>query len=93
MKKEFPGVRKDTLDTINNFVTKGWEPGSFVRAVLENNLMDALGQADRENRFSIFEICSYVYNEIPLGAHGSAEKVKQWQEMVRKKNLVVKALD
>ena len=93
MKKSYPGVRQDTIDTINNYVTKGWEPGSFVRAVLENNLMEALGRADIGNRHAIFEICGYVYNEIPSGSHGSPGKVEAWMKVVREKPLVVQGLD
>jgi hypothetical protein len=83
MKKSYPGVKQSTIDTINNFVTKGWEPGGFVTAVLENNLMEAFGRADEENRYSLFDICNYVYNEIPAGSHGSPAKVEAWMKYVR----------
>ena len=76
--KEFPEIKQNTIDTLNNYVTKGWEPGSFCRAVLENNLMQAFGRADKENRATLFEICSYVYNELPIACHGSEEKVRNW---------------
>lgn len=39
--------------------------GSFVTAVLANDLVGALGQADDENRANIFEYASYLYNEMP----------------------------
>lgn len=78
MKPSHPGVRDDTIESINNYVTKGWEPGSFVTAVMENNLMEALGQADMGNRLAIFEICEYVYNDTPATCHGSPEKVREW---------------
>lgn len=71
-------MRQDTKDTIDNYVTKNWEPGGFVTAVLENNLMEALGRADMQNREDIFEICQYVYNDIPSACHGSTEKVRAW---------------
>ena len=71
-------MKRDTKETIDNYVTKNWEPGGFVTAVLENNLMEALGRADIVNREDIFEICEYVYNEIPSICHGSPEKVRKW---------------
>jgi len=78
MKDYYEGVRQDTIDTINNYVKIGLPPGSFVQAVLENNLMEAFGRADGGNRLSLFSICEYVYNEIPSACHGSPEKVKAW---------------
>ena len=91
MKDSYPGVRQDTIDTINNYVTKGWEPGSFVMAVLENNLMEAFGRADLGNRASLFEICDYIYNYIPSGAHGSPERVQAWMKYIRNKKESVNA--
>jgi hypothetical protein len=39
--------------------------GSFVTAVLANDLVGALGQADENNRAIIFDYASYLYNEMP----------------------------
>lgn len=71
-------MKQTTKDTIDNYVTKNWEPGGFVTAVLANDLMGAFGRADIENRQDLFEICEYVYNEIPGSCHGSYEVVKKW---------------
>lgn len=89
-RSEYPEIKQDTINTLNNYVVNGWEPGSFCRAVLENNLMQALGRADIENRKSIFEICSYVYNELPSACHGSPEKVNLWLSMKREELLSTK---
>lgn len=80
MKEFHAGVREDTIRTINDFVKIGLPPGSFVQAVLENNLMESFGRADMGNRMALFEICEYVYNDIPSACHGSREKVKDWIE-------------
>lgn len=76
-------MKDDTKDTIDNYVNHGLEPGGFVRAVLENNLLLSLGKADEENRRDIWEICMYVYNDIPASCHGSPEKVDNWMKRVR----------
>lgn len=81
----FPTIKQDTIDTLNNYATKGWEPGDFCRAVLENNLMESFGMADIENRNALFDICSYVYNELPSACHGSKEKVNAWINYIRAK--------
>ena len=49
MKESFPGVRQDVIESINRFVTQGVPLGDFLTAVMENNLMEALGQADMGN--------------------------------------------
>ena len=77
-------MKISTKETIDNYVTHGVEPGGFVRAVLENNLCGAFGRADVENRRDIFEIVSYVHNNIPAGCNGSPEKVENWMKAVRK---------
>ena len=71
-------VKQDTIDSIMNYVEKGWEPGGFVRAVLENDLMGAMGKADSYNRATLFQITSYIYNDIPSSSHGSREIVEAW---------------
>ena len=67
-----------TKQTIDDYVNHGIPPGGFVMAVLENNLMESFGRADIENRRDLFEICEYVYNEIPAPCHGSPEAVSKW---------------
>lgn len=71
-------MKRTTKETLDNYVTQNWEPGGFCQAVLENDLMGALGRADMENRSDIFEICQYVYNELPAECHGSRAAVTSW---------------
>jgi len=59
--------------------------GDFLTAVLENNLMEAVGRADHINKQLLPEICMYVYNEMPSTCHGSPEKVKLWLEAMAEK--------
>jgi hypothetical protein len=63
---------------IDRYVEHHIEPGGFLRAVLENNLKEALGRADMENRYALFDIVSYIYNECPFQCWGSPEKVGLW---------------
>ena len=76
-------IKQSTIQTINDYVEHGYEPGGFVTAVLANDLMASFGRADHENQATLFQICSYVYNEIPLSCHGSYEKVEEWLKRVR----------
>ena len=78
LRGRYPRIRTDVFDAIDLYVEKGCEPGGFVLAVLRNDLMDAMGRADVFNRMTLFDICGYVYNEIPAPCHGSPEKVREW---------------
>lgn len=54
------------------------EPGGFLRAVLENDLVQAFQRADDENLEALFDIVSYLYNEVPSVCWGSPARVRAW---------------
>ncbi len=66
----------DTKQSIDLYVAEGYHPGGFLTAVLSNNLVQSLGQADEMNKAAIHDIVKYVYNQIPGRVWGSPEKVK-----------------
>jgi len=66
------------LDSLDRYVQHHIQPGGFLTAVLENNLKEALGRADSQNRYALFDIVMYIYNEIPFQCWGSEEAVKEW---------------
>lgn len=57
------------------------EPGSFLRAVLENNLKEAVARADGINRHRLIDYVTYLYNEAPSACWGSPEKVQAWLDL------------
>lgn len=69
---------QDAKDSIMRYVEHGIPTGGFLMACLENNLMEAMGRADLTSRENLFDICGFIYNEIPTGAHGSPAKVSAW---------------
>jgi len=71
-------VPPHTMRAIQSYVKDHVPPGSFLRAVFEHELFDALGRADLENRYAIFDIVSYIYNNVPNACHGSPEVVAEW---------------
>lgn len=73
-------IDEDILDSLDRYAKDGIPTGSFLEAVLSNDLMDAMSRADLKNRAVVFYICSYVYNELPADCHGSRKKVAQWLE-------------
>ena len=54
------------------------KPGGFVMACLGNNLTEAFGYADEINRERMFDIATFLYNEIPSDSWGSPGKVDAW---------------
>lgn len=56
------------------------ETGGFLRAVLENDLKEAVGRADTTNQILLPAIVSHCYNHLRSDCWGSPEKVKAWLE-------------
>ena len=73
-------MKESVLSALKRYRDEHCPTGSFVRAVLENNLMEAIGQADEENRRDIVEICRFLYWDMPSICHGSPERVEAWLE-------------
>jgi len=71
-------IPRSTKDAIDNYVKHGLEPGSFVKAVLANDLKAAFGCADAVNTVCMRAIIMYVINSIPADCQGSPEKVEAW---------------
>ena len=63
---------------LDRYVNHKIRPGSFLEAVLSNDLFDAIGRADNVSRACLFDICKYVYNELPGDCWGSREIVERW---------------
>lgn len=72
-----PPIIRESLD---RYVSHGVPPGDFLRAVLENDLKEAIGRADWINGPAIHHIVSYCYNELPSPSWGSPERVAAWLE-------------
>lgn len=72
------GVPDHCVDGLIEFVVVGRPTGSFLEAVIANDLMDALGRADVANRSKLFEIGAWLRNHAPGGCYGSRKAYQQW---------------
>lgn len=63
---------------MRRYIEHGILPGSFLRAVLTNDLMEACGQADDINLARLADYARFLYNYAPRGAYGSKENVAEW---------------
>jgi hypothetical protein len=63
------------------YFEEGRPPGSFLHAVLANNLLEAHMQADATNKHHLGAYCYWLYNYAPSrasGAWGSYTEVSSW---------------
>lgn len=65
-------------DGMRRYIENGIPPGSFQRAVLSNDLMEAFKRADDVNSAAMIDYARFLYNEAPGGCYGSPEHVKGW---------------
>lgn len=63
------------------WLQNGIQPGSFLRAVLENDLREACNRADTTNRYRLYDLVFFLYNYAPIGSWGSPENVQAWYQM------------
>ena len=63
-------------DGLRRYIEEGIMPGSFLRAVLEDRLHDAVVRCD--NISQLKDIVLWIYNEAPSICWGSPEKVRDW---------------
>lgn len=72
------GLPLHLIKSLQGYVEQFIPTGGFLRACLENDLKEACGRADSQNRYLIFDIVRFMYNELPLNCWGSREVVAQW---------------
>tara|TARA_R110000744_G_scaffold114766_1_gene214698 strand:+ start:109 stop:369 length:261 start_codon:yes stop_codon:yes gene_type:complete len=78
MTNEYLDAPVHILDSINRYVEDGLEPGGFVKAVLSNDLVDALNKADTASLSGLKDILKYCIWKIPPECWGSRAKVDAW---------------
>ena len=66
-------------DSLELYVEKGFDPGGFLSAVLENKLMESVARADKHNLPLLPEIVRFINWELPSGCYGNEAKVKSWR--------------
>jgi hypothetical protein len=80
---EKKGVPEATARGLALYLVMGVPTGSFLHAVLENNLMESLGRADEFNTAAIKDIVSFLYNHMPALCWGNPTKVHEWPAWCR----------
>ncbi len=86
-----PGIDYDLLPPhlqagMRRYIEQGIETGSFLRAVLENDLEQAFGRADFFGIVHMELIVSFL-RALPPEAWGSSAKVQAWIDLHKRERL------
>ena len=65
-------------ESIDAYVETGRPTGGFLRAVINNDLVMAVGLADEENLPLLPVFVWYLYNECPRGCFGFSTAWSEW---------------
>ena len=76
--KNYELLAENLREPMRLYIEHRIEPGGFLSAVLCNDLSRACGNADHINRYRLFDIVSWIYNEAPSTCWGSERKFNAW---------------
>ena len=63
---------------LDNYLIHGIQPGSFMTAVLCNDLHGAINRADSGNLINFALVCNEIIHRCPPDAFGSEQHVRDW---------------
>ena len=63
---------------IIRYYENGISPGSFLTAVINNDLKEAAVRADGTNKHCLYKYIMWFYNQAPSGSWGHASAAEQW---------------
>ena len=66
-------------DGLERWFLEGVPSGHFLRALLDNDLMEAFSRADGTNQRNMHNYALFLYNYAPRGSYGSPANCKAWQ--------------
>ena len=75
---ESAGVPAHLIDGALLYIGSGHAPGSFLTAVLRNDLWESVARADGRSREGLVELVLFLYNSAPAPCWGTAERVTSW---------------
>jgi hypothetical protein len=72
------GIPERMRGAIVRYVEQSMPPGDFLQAVINNNLREACGRADEENKTLLAAYVMWFYNWAPSKCWGYPGAVKAW---------------
>ena len=77
---EYENIPPHIMEALERYKNSHLNAGSFLRAVISNDLVSAVQKADSESLKSLPQIAIWAYTELPAEAWGSYEKFQKWTE-------------
>ena len=73
-------IPQHTVEALDNYFLRGWEPGGFLTSILTNELYGAVRSADYANKHVIYEIVQWLTLEplVPKDSWGHEKLVECW---------------
>ena len=75
---EYDAIPQRMMESMKAYVLERREPGHFLKAVISNDLVEAVGRADNESMASLRSIVRWFYNKAPANCWGSKERMTDW---------------
>lgn len=66
------------IESLERYIVERCPVGDFLRAVLSNDLRDAIGRADPTSLAAMQQLVALLHNEAPSACWGSPAKVAAW---------------
>lgn len=66
------------VGAVKRYILQGIPPGSFLTAVISNDLREAFARADDDNATAMQGWVRFFYNYAPSGCWGSPERYSNW---------------
>lgn len=66
------------MDSLQRYIENHIKPGSFLSAVIQNNLKRACDYADDENLENLPAYVGFLVNQAPLGCWGNLDNFINW---------------
>jgi hypothetical protein len=78
---EAQGIPESMVHGILDYIFSGVIPGSFLQAVIANDLRRSVEQADIVNINLLPNYVRFFYNYVPASCWGSKEKMYNWHTL------------
>jgi hypothetical protein len=69
---------EEAIGALRRYQDHQLDPGGFLRAVLSNDLVEAVNRGDAESLQSLPAITRHVYSNLPSNIWGSKERVQNY---------------
>lgn len=90
---DYSTIPTNIMEGLKNYAEEGVPVGDFLRCVISNDFLMAVGRADRHSMRALPSIASYVYMEMPGRCHGSPAVYRAWIDYHRAKLTGEKSLE